>query len=210
MSALWLTAQDNDGLFPPQPLVTHDLPADSLSAYNLLDSLPIPDHLLLQGEADGNYYIGKANKGGFTLFQLPDIGNIIQVETHDINGTGQAELILHRSVRNGRSGWESGHAWHRETMEIYDVDQPALLLSFEYCQEQENWWTQYVEPEHDSIHYEEREVIETGGEHWSECYTIEWDNGMLLFLPIAAGIAEAEEPFQEQLFRWTGEGFVQP
>lgn len=203
-----LSAQESQ-LIPPKAITSSFLPIDSLHQYTFLDTLPSPTTYLLWDAAADQYFIGRPQAEGFQLIAIEGEGYPMDATWREINGTGTPELLVHLSDRYGRSGWESGHASSVATLDIYDLDAPALLLSFTYCMVQENWWTQYAEPAHDSIPYEDREVLDTGGEYWEECYTITWEKEVVKFMPKVSELYEPEEPLPSQIFRWTAEGFVQ-
>ena len=52
-------------------------------------------------------------------------------------------------------------------------------------------------------------MLDTGGEYWEECYTIEWDKDIIQFLPKVSELYEPEEPLQPVRYQWTVDGFVQ-
>jgi len=138
----------------------------SLVLGNIRDSIENPKAYLIEDEGNVMIAIKKENK--YTTFHI--VSRYCQeyeyeFERKNINNIGNDELIVYCQCWNSKSGLTGGFSEYSARIFVWDIDSYNCLLDFVVGFEYSSWWQEWSQ---EDLPYEEREIIDSGGE--SECY----------------------------------------
>ena len=91
----------------------------------------------------------------------------------DVNGDGVDEVFIHFESYLGHTGWENAIHERWGGLMIIDLENNRKLLEMDTYYKAERWWTVFEEDTTETLSYEEREVIDEGGEYECDFFTVE-------------------------------------
>jgi len=100
-------------------------------------------------------------------------------ERQDLNGKGNEELIIKWEFYAGHSGWENSIHEREGGLLIWDLDNLTQLMDFTNFHSFQNWWSEYVPDETDTLDYSEREVIRSDSHYECESYEVIIDKNIV-------------------------------
>jgi hypothetical protein len=186
-----LRAQENGAVLPDTfhvrpPGVLHYV-TDTLGLGRAVDQWPLLGAVLLEAEAEWygtNYVLAMKGADGYTLLNLIGNSHAQQVEVTwvDVNGSGPPELVVRYETYSGHSGWE--HAIHERewTLAIWDIHATVCLFEFQYITSVVEWWTEFAVDTTETLRYEEREVLDSGGENSYERFDVQVERERITIL----------------------------
>ena len=162
---------------------------DSLQPF-ILDTIYKPFGVVIRtSSSDRNREISIAikKKTGYQVFQVHAYNmfhagdDSITVSRVDFNGKGNKELLIqyvHTSGRDmntfGSDGWEEGFY-------IWDADNTTCLAAFKNYGCYTSWWKEFDPNESDSLEYEDRTIIKSGGDSSCTSYRYSLKRGEIIF-----------------------------
>lgn len=134
----------------------------------VFDSIDNPKAYLITNKGYYSSYVKLAikEKKGYKVFVIgqyisPDR---LKWERTEFTGYGTPELILIWQHYAGHSGWESSIHEHSGGIQIWDLDSIRLLMDFDNYYSAISWWQEFEEDSTHTLQYEERKLVNSGGE----------------------------------------------
>ena len=167
-----------------KPAVRYISSLDSIAG-EIFDSITSPKAYMINTYKLGNGYswlIAVKQKNRYAVFdpfENSGYAESFTVKTQQFDGKGSEELILEWSFYAGHSGWEN--AIHERTggIHIWNLDKIEKLFDLGTYYSHESWWTQYSEDSTGTLFYDEREVINSGGESYCNIYDVKIEKQQL-------------------------------
>lgn len=159
---------------PTFPIATtHFEKLDSVSG-TLFDSINHPKAYLFESR---NWYENKVSlalkrHSGYDVIEY--IGNRDDKFSYyrtDFNGKGSEELVIYTESYSGHSGWTNSVHERWGTTTILDLDAERWLFSFQTYYSMITWWQEFADTA-DTIPFEERRLVNSGGDATCETYSI--------------------------------------
>lgn len=111
----------------------------------------------------------------------------LQIDRANLDGKGNDELVLHWQNTLGHSGWQGGISEDWEGMLVWDPDDLVRLMDIVYYYRLDSWWTNYRDwdPLEDTAenqlgHFDEEDIIDSGGETECDSYTVTFSPGYVV------------------------------
>lgn len=116
--------------------------------------------------------------GGYAVFDPTDGScdhpQSISFDTIDFNGIGSPELLVRWFDYLGHSGWENSIHERYGGAIIWDTDSLRILFRFQNFYSFQNWWTTYEADSTGELPFDQREIIDSGGEYTCESYDMKF------------------------------------
>ena len=105
-------------------------------------------------------------------YESPDYVEFTDSIKVDLNSDGMLDVPLIWQSYAGHTGWENAVHERWGGIIIWDLKNHQTLFDFENFYKLESWWTEYAEDTTGTLSYEERGVINSGGERECDYYEI--------------------------------------
>jgi hypothetical protein len=142
----------------------------------IFDSIENPKAYLVINKGYYSSYVKLAikDKHGYKVFVVGHFAGheITTVERTEFTGYGTQELVLTWLHYAGHSGWENSIHENWGGIQIWDLDSIRLLMEFENYYSAVSWWQEFEEDSTHSLSYDERTVVNSGGESTCSSYRV--------------------------------------
>ena len=180
MQGIFISLEDVYKFAPPQlPVYIDQMDTARVEIIDTLNNL----HSFLAKETIGPYdyswffYIREEDRYRKVMIATRNASydsiEIIDSIQQDVNGDGQLDVALSWQWYAGHTGWENAVHEREGGIMIWNLKNGQCLFEFTNFYQMENWWTIYEEDTTGTLSYEEREVIDSGGDFECDYFQVE-------------------------------------